>query len=47
MARSEEFRRSLVGIANPYGDGRASEKIVSVLTSLPLGQELLIKRSAL
>jgi hypothetical protein len=47
MARSEEFRRSLVGIVNPYGDGRASEKIVSVLTSLPLGQELLIKRSAL
>lgn len=46
-ARSQEFRRSLVGMTNPYGDGRASEKIVAVLTSVPLGEELLIKRSAL
>ena len=43
--RSEEFRRSLDGMTNPYGDGQASEKIVSVLTSVPLGRHLLIKRS--
>jgi UDP-N-acetylglucosamine 2-epimerase (non-hydrolysing)/GDP/UDP-N,N'-diacetylbacillosamine 2-epimerase (hydrolysing) len=44
VARSEAFRRSLVGMQNPYGDGRASEKIVSVLTSVPLGEKLLIKK---
>jgi UDP-N-acetylglucosamine 2-epimerase len=30
---------------NPYGDGTASEKIVSVLTSVPLGEELLVKKA--
>ncbi len=44
-ARSEEFRQSLEGIANPYGDGCASQRIVRVLTSLPLGEELLMKRA--
>jgi UDP-hydrolysing UDP-N-acetyl-D-glucosamine 2-epimerase len=44
IARSEEFRRSLQGMENPYGDGRASERIVSVLASVPLGEELLVKR---
>ncbi|HUA21793.1 MAG TPA: UDP-N-acetylglucosamine 2-epimerase [Bryobacteraceae bacterium] len=42
-ARSDEFRKSLQGMANLYGDGCASQRIVSVLTSLPLGEELLIK----
>ena len=42
-ARSEEFRRSLEGMTNPYGDGHAAEKIVRVLTTVPLSQELLIK----
>jgi UDP-hydrolysing UDP-N-acetyl-D-glucosamine 2-epimerase len=45
-ARSEEFRRSLEGMVNPYGDGAASQKIVEVLTSVPLGDELLVKRGA-
>ncbi len=44
-ARSEKFRRSLKGMANPYGDGCASQRIVDVLTSLPLGEELLIKHA--
>ncbi len=44
-ARSEAFRSSLTGMENPYGDGHASEKIVQVLTKVPLTQELLIKRS--
>jgi UDP-hydrolysing UDP-N-acetyl-D-glucosamine 2-epimerase len=43
-ARSEEFRRSLEGMTNPYGDGVASQKIVEVLTTVPLGQDLLMKR---
>jgi len=46
MARSDEFRRSLLGMANPYGDGFASEKIVRVLTTVPLSRELLMKRHA-
>jgi len=44
-ARSREFRDSLRGMANPYGDGTASEKIVQVLTSAPLGQKLLRKKA--
>lgn len=44
-ARSEEFRRSLAGMENPYGDGHAAEKIVEVLTTVPLGQDLLMKRT--
>ena len=47
MAQSAAFRRSLEGMENPYGDGRASERIVSVLTSVVLGEELLMKSSAL
>jgi UDP-N-acetylglucosamine 2-epimerase (non-hydrolysing)/GDP/UDP-N,N'-diacetylbacillosamine 2-epimerase (hydrolysing) len=44
-ARSEAFRQSLKGMANLYGDGCASQRIGGVLTSLPLGEELLIKRA--
>jgi len=44
-ARSHAFRQSLEGMANPYGDGAASEKIVEVLTTAPLGRKLLIKRA--
>jgi UDP-hydrolysing UDP-N-acetyl-D-glucosamine 2-epimerase len=45
MARSEGFRRSLEGMENPYGDGQAAGKIVAVLASVPLGEDLLIKRA--
>jgi len=44
-ARSPEFRASLAGMSNPYGDGRAAERIVAVLTSVELGPALLIKRA--
>ena len=44
-ARSDAFRQSLAGIENPYGNGYASEKIVEVLTTVPLTQELLIKQA--
>jgi hypothetical protein len=30
---------------NPYGDGQAAERIVAALTSVRLGEELLIKRA--
>jgi UDP-N-acetylglucosamine 2-epimerase (non-hydrolysing)/GDP/UDP-N,N'-diacetylbacillosamine 2-epimerase (hydrolysing) len=45
LARSAEFRRSLEGMTNPYGDGHASETIVRVLASVPLGQDLLRKHA--
>ena len=45
LARSSKFRESLRGMTNPYGDGTASEKIVDVLTSAPLGRELLAKKA--
>jgi UDP-hydrolysing UDP-N-acetyl-D-glucosamine 2-epimerase len=43
-ARTPEFRHSLHGMTNPYGDGFASETIVRVLTTVALSQELLMKR---
>jgi UDP-hydrolysing UDP-N-acetyl-D-glucosamine 2-epimerase len=45
QARSETFRQSLSGMENPYGSGHASEKIVEVLTTVPLMQDLLIKQA--
>ena len=44
-AKSAEFQNSLAEMTNPYGDGHASETIVEVLTSAPLGVKLLMKRS--
>jgi UDP-hydrolysing UDP-N-acetyl-D-glucosamine 2-epimerase len=46
-AKSASFRQSLRGLTNPYGEGRAAETIVSVLTSSPSLDELLMKRHAL
>jgi UDP-hydrolysing UDP-N-acetyl-D-glucosamine 2-epimerase len=45
QARSPEFRQSLVGMTNPYGDGHAAEKIVQVLTATPLSEELIVKHA--
>jgi UDP-hydrolysing UDP-N-acetyl-D-glucosamine 2-epimerase len=42
-ARTAEFRESLSGMVNPYGEGRASETIVRVLTTVTLSQTLLMK----
>jgi UDP-hydrolysing UDP-N-acetyl-D-glucosamine 2-epimerase len=44
-AASGSFRESLAGMTNPYGDGHAAEKIVQVLTSTPLNEDLIIKRA--
>jgi len=44
IAQSATFRESLRGMANPYGDGHAAERIVEVLTTAPL-DKLLRKRA--
>ncbi len=44
---SADFRQSLDGMTNPYGDGTASEKIVEILANVDLGDKLLIKRAVL
>jgi UDP-N-acetylglucosamine 2-epimerase len=33
-------------MTNPYGDGHAAERIVETLASVPLGADLLRKRTA-
>jgi UDP-hydrolysing UDP-N-acetyl-D-glucosamine 2-epimerase len=43
--RSSEFRASLAGMNNPYGNGHAAETIVQVLVTTPLGDPLLIKHA--
>ena len=45
-ARSREFKKSLEGMSNPYGDGHASELIVRVLTNAPPSKVLLLKRQS-
>ncbi|MGA2086631.1 MAG: UDP-N-acetylglucosamine 2-epimerase, partial [Terracidiphilus sp.] len=44
-ALSPEFRNSLSGMVNPYGDGTAAQTIARVLTTVPL-DGLLIKQPA-
>jgi UDP-N-acetylglucosamine 2-epimerase (non-hydrolysing)/GDP/UDP-N,N'-diacetylbacillosamine 2-epimerase (hydrolysing) len=43
-ARDSHFRVGLRGMKNPYGSGHASETIVRVLTTVPLGEQLLMKQ---
>ena len=43
-ATSEEFRRTLEHMTNPYGDGRTAPRIVEVLATLPSTEQLLHKR---
>lgn len=43
-AVSQEFRASLVGLSNPYGDGHAASRIVKRLKDVPLDKRLLVKR---
>jgi len=40
-----EFRASLEGLSNPYGDGRASQEIVEILAQIELGPDLLRKKA--
>jgi UDP-hydrolysing UDP-N-acetyl-D-glucosamine 2-epimerase len=43
-AVSSDFRCSIADIPNPYGNGRAAEKIVSILKSVEIGPTLLMKK---
>lgn len=42
-AMSPEFRASLRGLVNPYGDGSAAERIIARLKSVELGDQLIRK----
>jgi UDP-hydrolysing UDP-N-acetyl-D-glucosamine 2-epimerase len=42
-ALSERFRSSLEGMTNPYGDGRAAQRIRRILLDAPWGEQLLLK----
>ncbi len=42
--RSDDFRASLAGLENPYGNGKAAPRIADVLTTVPLDDRLLVKR---
>ena len=43
QATSPEFKTSLRGLANPYGDGQAARRIVDVLRAISLDQESMAK----
>ena len=43
-AVAPEFRAGLRGLQNPYGDGRAAERIAAVLRDAPPRADLLVKR---
>ena len=43
-AISSEFRASLEGMINPYGDGKSAERILNIITNTPIDSRLLIKR---
>ena len=38
------FRKKITGMRNPYGDGRAAERIVRMLRTIPLTQRLIMKK---
>jgi len=41
--QDEKFRQELAGSTNPWGDGKASERIVDILSSLKIDQTLVQK----
>lgn len=44
-ARTEDFKQSLTGMVNPYGDGGAAKRIVETIAATELGDRLLIKKA--
>lgn len=44
-ANDHHFRESLQGMRNPYGDGRAAERIARVLSDVELNDDLLVKKA--
>lgn len=45
-AISKNFRDSLKNLANPYGDGHSSERIIRTLETITVNEKLLFKRIA-
>jgi UDP-N-acetylglucosamine 2-epimerase (non-hydrolysing)/GDP/UDP-N,N'-diacetylbacillosamine 2-epimerase (hydrolysing) len=45
QALSMDFRKSIDGLINPYGDGHAGQHIANTLASTVMGDDLLIKRA--
>lgn len=43
-ALNPEYRDGLRGMKNPYGDGKASERIVEILASVAIDEQLLLKQ---
>ncbi len=41
----DSYRQSCAKVQNPYGDGKAAERIVKVLTDVTLGQRLIAKKT--
>lgn len=39
----KQYREQVTNCNNPYGDGHASDKIVSILATIPIDEKLLIK----
>lgn len=39
-----EFRRQVTNCTQPFGEGKAGKKVISVLRKVPLNEELMIKR---
>jgi UDP-N-acetylglucosamine 2-epimerase (non-hydrolysing)/GDP/UDP-N,N'-diacetylbacillosamine 2-epimerase (hydrolysing) len=44
-ALNKSFRDGLRGMANPYGDGLASERIARILAETPIDEDFIVKRS--
>ena len=40
---SKSFKNKIFGTSNPYGDGKSSERIIEVLSSIKIDSKLLIK----
>ena len=40
---SKSFKHKIFGTSNPYGDGKSSERIIEVLSSIKIDSKLLIK----
>src|SRR3712207_3680091 len=40
----EEFRKSLENCENPYGDGKAGERIADILSKIQINSDLIQKR---
>jgi UDP-hydrolysing UDP-N-acetyl-D-glucosamine 2-epimerase len=44
IALSDDFKETCQNVKNPYGEGKATEKIIQILSNLVINKNLLIKR---